>query len=130
MVAAAPPCKALLLPTRVSFTDNRSHRLTGKLAVEKAQQFGIGGSGGFVIGFGPVTVARIPVAIGVLPQSVLLNISPVIVCVLFNVSFRILKTKPTMVAFCGMTTVCRLKSADAVPSPIKSLLPIDVSELK
>jgi hypothetical protein len=76
--------------------------------VVNAQQFG---------GFGPVTVAWIPVAVGVTPQSVLLNISAVIVSPSANASVRILNTNPIIVELCGMTTVFRTKLDDAVPSP-------------
>ena len=78
-----------------------------------AQQFG---------GLGPATVANIPVRTGVTPQSVLLTISAVIDWPTLKTSSRILKIKPVMIAVCGMTTVFRIKSDDALPSPMKLLI--------
>jgi hypothetical protein len=55
-----------VLPTLEILTLNKSHRFTDKLAGTDAQQF---------VGFGPVTVAMIPVAVELTPQFVLLYIS-------------------------------------------------------
>jgi hypothetical protein len=46
-----------------TLTDNRSHWLTTRVHEPNAQQFG---------GFGPLTTAKIPVAVKVTPQFVLL----------------------------------------------------------
>lgn len=113
MVAAAPSAKAA--PGVVTLTDTKSHWLTLRLADVNAQQFG---------GFGPVTVATTPVPVKPTAQFVLLNISAVTICPTLKELSRILKDRPVMVVFCGMTKEFRLNIADEVPSAKKSLLPI------
>jgi hypothetical protein len=121
MVAAAPSSKAAPDPTLVTCTVNRSHWLTTKLAVVDPQQ---------LPGFGPVIVTLMPVLTKVTPQSVLLNIVPVIDCAAVNGSSRILKTKPVMVDVCAITTFVRVGSGSSTPSPKKLLLGSASSEAK
>ena len=67
----------------------------------------------------------IPVPARLKPQIVLLIISADTVCAAVKVSSLILKTMPVIVAFCGTTTVFRIKLFDAVPSPTKWLLELE-----
>jgi hypothetical protein len=114
MVAATPSAKAP--PSVVTRTVIKLPRTRARLAAVKAVQFG---------GLGPTTVAIIPVAVGVTPQSVLTKISAEAVCPTPNGLFRILKAKPVSVVACGITKVLRAKSAEEVPNPKKSRVPTD-----
>jgi len=111
-IVAATPLDAAP-PFVVTLTDNKSHWRTDRLPTATAQQFG---------GFGPRTVAMIPVAVAVTPQLVLLYISALNVSFAFKSSSRILNTSPVIVASCGTTILFRtkpLEPPDDVPSPRK-----------
>lgn len=116
IVAAAPSEKA---PSPViTCMDSRSHWLTEKLAPVNPQH-------GPVTPVVPVTPAMIPVAVGpVAPQVLSINIWPDAKTPAPIALSRVLKIKPVIVEFCPMTTVFRIKLADALPSPKNWPFPI------
>jgi hypothetical protein len=100
----------------LTFTDIRSHGLTGKLAAVDPQQFG---------GFGPVIPTMIPVPVAPVTPQVPINTSADAKLPAPKALSRILKVKPVIVAACAMTTVFRINIGDEVPSPRKLPFAID-----
>jgi hypothetical protein len=106
-----------VLPVRVTCTDIKSpaFNITGGFTVLIAKHIG---------GFGPCTVADIPVLVIVTPQFVLLHIVAVTESFADKVSVRTLNAKPEIVEVDAITREALTNSVEEKPSPKKSLLPV------
>jgi hypothetical protein len=96
-------------------TDRRDPSVTAALPTPAAKQLGAPAL------FGPVTVADMPVLVGVANPQGLVNTVAVAVWPAVNVLSLILRINPTMVASAGITSVLGLNCVEDVPRPTQPL---------